>query len=795
MSEKKHALLVASSEYEDPHFRRLEAPEKDVKALARVLGDQALGAFHDVKILLNEPRDALLLQIEEFFAERERDDLLLLYFSGHGIKDEDGRLYYAAQNTLHKRLVSTAVPAYQVNDLIGKSRSRRKILLLDCCYSGAFSKAFLAKGDDAVGVMEEFRQGQGLVTLTASDAFQYSFEEEQGGAGGVHSIFTRALIEGIETGQADEDGDQLISLDELYHYVYEQVRSRNPRQNPRKSGDVEGDIIVAQNPRPPRPVELNPKLQEAIESPFPEVREGVVRLLASLLHGKNRGLASSAHSALLKLQADDSRKVASAAEASLKEFDEAQRLKAPLEPADQGSQSQEKLQVAVAAEAERMARERSEQERLAREQAEEERRAAAAALVEREAQERAEQERLAWERAEQERLAREQAEEERQRAAAALAERVAREKAEQERLSFKKKPEPRPWYRFKIQLAFSVAFGVFLISFLWVDFRSPSPTFEPKPSAPHTIDAGPGSEIAAKESGKANPPAVPASAPVETIAHKTEPAAQESPSRRPSEVVVPSRKRKVAESPRAISPAPSIPPTATKEAPSAEAASHSQLAWKLFQEKNWDGAIAEYRQALSRKPDDPDARRNLATALFKKGDLDGAIAEYRETLRLNPEDLLAHNNLGTALSFKGNLDGAIAEFRQVVRRTPDDAAAHSSLANSLLRKGDVDSAIMEYRAALRLNPLDSLAHHNLGTALSAKGDWDGAIGEYREALRLSPDFPQARYGLGLALERKADFQGALAELRLAQASRPDSPDIRAAYERVSAKLKRPKLKP
>jgi TonB family protein len=324
MAEKKAALLIANFEYDDPYFRQLKAPEQDVKALSRVLGDPAIGGFCDVKTLLNEPKDGLILAIEEFFDDRNRDDLLLVYFSCHGIKDEDGRLYYATKNTKHKRLVATAVPAYQVNDLIGKSRSRRKILLLDCCYSGAFSKAFLSKGDVAVGVMEEFRQGQGLVTITASDAFQYSFEGAETGDSGAYSVFTRALVEGIETGKADLDGDQLISLDELYDYAYERVHSENPLQTPRIQVDVEGKIIVARNPQPPRPAQLPPELEDAIESPFVGNREYAVRQLDILLRGRNKALAIAAHEALTKLKGDDSRKVASAVERCL--IEEQQRI-------------------------------------------------------------------------------------------------------------------------------------------------------------------------------------------------------------------------------------------------------------------------------------------------------------------------------------------------------------------------------------------------------------------------------------------------------------------------------------
>ncbi len=448
MSEKRFALLIASFEYDDPYFRPLKAPAQDVKALSRVLGDPAIGDFGDVKTLLNEPKDVLVLAIEEFFADRNRDDLLLLYFSCHGIKDEDGRLYYATKNTRHKRLVATAVPAYQVNDLIGKSRSRRKILVLDCCYSGAFSKAFLAKGDVAVGTMEEFKQGEGLVTLTASDAFQYSFEGEELGTAGVCSVFTRALVDGVETGKADRDGDQLISLDELYDYAYERVHSENPQQNPRIQVEVEGKIIIARNPQPPRPTKLPSKLLEVMESPFPEVREGTVRTLDTFLRGRNKGLALSAWEALRMLTEDDSRRVASAAQKCIAAFDEARRVEeqeasrliAEQERLARENAEAESVRRALEtgeaernardkAERGRLAREKAEQERLIREKAEAEQRAAKQAEAERLAREKAEQERLEWDRKEQERLRREKAEAERQ---AAEAERVARERAEKE---------------------------------------------------------------------------------------------------------------------------------------------------------------------------------------------------------------------------------------------------------------------------------------------------------------------------------------------------------------------------
>ena len=92
------ALIIASSDYQDSDLRRLRAPAQDAERLAGVLADPAIGGF-EVKTLLNEPSHLLNLAIEDFFADRHRDDLLLLYVSCHGVKDDDGRLYFAAGNT------------------------------------------------------------------------------------------------------------------------------------------------------------------------------------------------------------------------------------------------------------------------------------------------------------------------------------------------------------------------------------------------------------------------------------------------------------------------------------------------------------------------------------------------------------------------------------------------------------------------------------------------------------------------------------------------------------------------
>jgi hypothetical protein len=412
---RKNALIIANWQYEDALLRGLVAPFQDAESLAKVMRDPAIGGF-EVQVLTNASSYRICEGIEVFLGDCERDDVALFYFSGHGVTDDDGQLYYAASNTLHKRLRSTAVAASWVNDIMNGCRSRRQILLLDCCHSGAFART---KAAASVNVSKYFtgatpEEGRGKFILTASDAFQYSFEGDEVEGKGVNSVFTEAVVEGLRTGGADLDGDGQITLDELYSFVYRRVRERTSQQTPRKwASEVEGALVIAANPNPVE-APLPEDLQAAIDSFVIEARERAIPRLDKLLRGKHRGLALTAHKLLSALANDDSRRVSSAAERCLAAYSE----EVSAAQAEAGRIANEKAESA-----ERAGHERAERERITVERAERARR------------EQAEQERIAAEKAQRDRLAKEEAEVA-NRAAKEKAETVgAKEQAERERLA------------------------------------------------------------------------------------------------------------------------------------------------------------------------------------------------------------------------------------------------------------------------------------------------------------------------------------------------------------------------
>ncbi|SEC32309.1 40-residue YVTN family beta-propeller repeat-containing protein [Streptomyces sp. 3213] len=310
---RRVALLIATYDHEDEGLRRLTAPAHDADALATVLKHPNIAGF-EVTTLINEPHYRVGEAIADLYRDRRRDDLTLLYFTGHGLKDDDGRLYLATTNTRRDSLLFTSLPAEQVDQAMSGSMSRQNVLILDCCYSGAFPADGLTKADAQVHTLERFR-GRGRTVLTASDATQYSFEGDQPHGIAAQSVFTRHLVAGLRDGSADLDGDGDITLDELYSYVHERVVDERPQQRPKKQDNVEGRIVIARNVNWSLPAHLN----HALTSPIAADRLAALDGLDHLHRIGNDFVRRQVTKAFRRLAEDDSRLVSAAARARLGE--------------------------------------------------------------------------------------------------------------------------------------------------------------------------------------------------------------------------------------------------------------------------------------------------------------------------------------------------------------------------------------------------------------------------------------------------------------------------------------------
>jgi Tfp pilus assembly protein FimT len=167
--------------------------------------------------------------------------LLLLYYSGHGKPNKSGLLHLTTLDTVIAELETSAIPINRVYDILGTGKAKKIVILLDCCYSGAAGQGFKGAVDDQ---LQQLNNARGTYLVTASTELQVAHESAEEGL----SLFTKHLIAGLETGEADKDGDGWVSMNELYDYVQGKVVAENPAQQPTKHVKEErGGLLIAKS--------------------------------------------------------------------------------------------------------------------------------------------------------------------------------------------------------------------------------------------------------------------------------------------------------------------------------------------------------------------------------------------------------------------------------------------------------------------------------------------------------------------------------------------------------------------
>jgi WD40 repeat protein len=233
MKIRRRALLIGVSEYSLPIFPPLPAACKDIEKLSAVLEDQNVGDF-EVETLENPTAQTMQNTIEEFLRNQGHEDVVLLYYSGHGFLDNNSKFYLATKDTDPSKS-TTKVEDKWLRGVIEANHLKRVVVILDCCFSGAFlldSKGSSQNSTDSLNP-----EGQFFFCASQSDEYASSKSDT------LLSRFTNYMIEGIESADADKNNDGWITCDELYEYVKQASIKSAPNASPRMSAKYEGAKI------------------------------------------------------------------------------------------------------------------------------------------------------------------------------------------------------------------------------------------------------------------------------------------------------------------------------------------------------------------------------------------------------------------------------------------------------------------------------------------------------------------------------------------------------------------------
>lgn len=161
------------------------------------------------------------------------------------------------------------------------------------------------------------------------------------------------------------------------------------------------------------------------------------------------------------------------------------------------------------------------------------------------------------------------------------------------------------------------------------------------------------------------------------------------------------------------------------------------------EKKNYDQAIALFRQIIETDPKDFPAWADLGRLYFIQKNFDAAEKAYIEALKLHPDYQLALVSLGRLRIVQKNFDGAIEVLTHAVKVQPTSAQANYFLGEAYLqiKKGSI--AVGYLNEAIRLDPIGMAdAHLRLGALYNAVGMKDKAAAEYEAFLKVRPDDPE-----------------------------------------------------
>lgn len=236
------AVIVGVGRYTS--MPSLKFTSRDAYFFYSFLGSVEGGAVpqSQMAILVDEDatRENILKKMREYFLKADENDVVILYFSGHGLNGCFLPVDYDGYNNKLRH--------DEIKQVLKQSKAKHKLCIADACHSGSLNDnggALASKGPAQVTLQRYYQAFEeadgGVALLMSSKAEELSLEDH----GLRQGVFTYYVLQGMK-GSADKNNDYLVSIKELYNYVYAKVRDYTANaQTPVLTGDYDDAMPVA----------------------------------------------------------------------------------------------------------------------------------------------------------------------------------------------------------------------------------------------------------------------------------------------------------------------------------------------------------------------------------------------------------------------------------------------------------------------------------------------------------------------------------------------------------------------
>ncbi len=212
---KVWAVLVGVGRYN--HMPSLKYTDDDAYKMYAFLKSPEGGALPDeqLRVLIDEDatRSRIIRTMKQVFLKADENDVVMLYFSGHGLKGSFVPYDYDGMKNLLEHT--------EVTKVLRQSKAKHKMVFADACHSGSMlAMRDASEINQAIGrFYDAFDDTRGGTALILSSKSEETSLEDHGLRQGVFSHF---LMKGLQ-GRADTDGDKVITVTEIFGFVHREV--------------------------------------------------------------------------------------------------------------------------------------------------------------------------------------------------------------------------------------------------------------------------------------------------------------------------------------------------------------------------------------------------------------------------------------------------------------------------------------------------------------------------------------------------------------------------------------------
>ena len=229
------AVVVGVARYS--HMPVLKYTDDDAYHIYAFLKSPEGGALPDnqIRVLIDEDatRTKILSAMRQTFLKADENDVVLLYFSGHGLKGSFLPVDFDGYNN--------KLQHSEVQNLFNETKAKHKICFADACHSGTLT-AMRAPGNILTNYYDAFENSTGGTALLLSSKGDEFSLEDQGLRQGIYSHF---LIRGLK-GEADKNKNNIVTIQELFDFVYKKVTAYTANvQTPTITGKYDKNMPVA----------------------------------------------------------------------------------------------------------------------------------------------------------------------------------------------------------------------------------------------------------------------------------------------------------------------------------------------------------------------------------------------------------------------------------------------------------------------------------------------------------------------------------------------------------------------